>query len=332
MIPTVPSVEFQDYYDTLGVSRDASEKDVRAAFRRLARQHHPDVNPGDKAAEERFKQINEAYEVLSDPEKRRRYDELGAHWREYAEAGAQPPPGGAGWTGGPWSGGGTYRTVREEDLEDLFGDASPFSDFFEQYFRGGPSGAERARSPRPRAGADAEAEVEIDVGEAYAGTKRLLSLTGPDGAPRRVEATIPAGVDEGSRIRLAGQGMPGRAGGPSGDLYLVVRVRPDPRFERSGADVRTTVRAPLPTVVLGGTARVVKPDGRALELTIPAGSQDGRVFRLRGQGFPRRAGGSERGDLLAEVHVTLPTAVEGRERELLEELARLHGQRPAAVA
>ncbi|MEA2584091.1 MAG: curved DNA-binding protein [Thermomicrobiales bacterium] len=326
-------MEYQDYYAILGVPRDASEKEIRSAYRKLARQYHPDLNPGDKQAEERFKQVAEAYEVLSDPEKRRQYDELGPRWREYEQweaaqraAGRAPDFQDFARGYGPAGARYEYRTVSEEDLEDLFGDRQPFSDFFDSMFGGGMGGIGGARgraAPRPRAGGDLEYPIEVTLAEAYRGATRQFTLRTPDGQERRIEATIPAGVDDGSRIRLAGQGNPGRAGGPAGDLYLVVTVRPDPRFEREGDDLRTRISVPLSTALLGGTARVPTPDGRALELRIPAGTQDGRVFRLRGQGMPRLGNANQRGDLYAEVHVRVPERLTDRQRELIEEFARL---------
>jgi DnaJ-class molecular chaperone len=320
-------MEYQDYYAILGVPKTASEQEIRSAYRKLARQHHPDVNPGNKEAEERFKRINEAYEVLSDPEKRKKYDELGPRWWEYEQW--QRAQQAAGARGEPfdWEGfadqrpGGAryeYRTVSEEDLRDLFGEEAPFSDFFETFF-GGRAG----RRPRPRAGADLEHPVEVTLEEAYRGTTRLLTLQTPDGQTRRLEVKIPPGVADGSRVRVAGQGLPGQAGGPAGDLYLVISVRPDPRFERRGDDLHTRIEIPLTALLLGGEARVPTPDGRTLALTIPAETQDGRVFRLRGQGMPRPGRPEQRGDLHAEVHARLPERLSPRQRELLEELARL---------
>jgi DnaJ-class molecular chaperone len=322
-------MEYQDYYAILGVPRTASEKEIRSAYRKLARQHHPDLNPGDKQAEERFKQVAEAYEVLSDPEKRRSYDELGPRWREYeqwqaAQRAAGQAPDFQDFVRGQGPGGARYeyRTVTEEDLEDLFGDRQPFSDFFESMFGGGMRGARERAEPRPRRGSDLESPVEVSLAEAYRGTTRQFTLRMADGQERRIEATIPAGVTDGSRVRLAGQGNPGRAGGPSGDLYLVVSVRPDSRFQREGNDLRTKIQAPLSALLLGGTARVPTPDGRTLELKIPAGSQDGRVFRLKGQGMPHLGDPNRRGDLYAEVHVRLPERLSDRQRELIEEFDR----------
>lgn len=328
-------MEPRDYYQVLGVDRSASEKEIRAAYRKLARQYHPDVNPGDKQAEARFKEIGEAYEVLSNPETRRKYDELGPRWREAeafrqaqetarARRGAPRPPYGA--EGAPGGFQYEYRTGRPEDFEDLFGTRSPFSDFFETHFSRGP----RRRAATP--GADLEQPLEVSLAEAYRGAKRILHLQTTEGAVRRLEVTIPPGVDTGSRVRIAGQGAPGLDDGPPGDLYLVVGVQPDPRFERDGADLRTKVKVPLSVAVLGGEARVPTPDGRSLALTIPPLTQDGRVFRLRGQGMPRLGEPSRRGDLYAEIHLGLPERPTPRQRELLEELARLDTRAQAGAS
>ncbi len=329
-------MEYQDYYATLGVPKTASDREIRAAYRKLARQYHPDVNPGNKDAEERFKQINEAYEVLSDPEKRKRYDELGARWREYEQwQRSQQAAGAAGARGQPfdWGFAGPagapgaryqYRTVDAEDLRDLFGDEAPFSDFFETFFGQGTAWARAGarRTPRPRPGADLEQPVEVTLEEAYRGTTRLFSIQAPDGQARRIEIKIPAGVDNGSRVRVAGQGNPGQSGGPAGDLYLVVNVRPDPRFERRGDDLHHRLRVPFTTMMLGGEARVPTPDGRTLALSIPAGTPDGRDFRLRGQGMPRLGRPEQRGNLHVEVHAQLPERLTDRQRQLIEEFAR----------
>ena len=327
-------MEFQDYYAVLGVAKTATEKQIRTAYRKLARQHHPDVNPGDREAEERFKQINEAYEVLSDPDKRKKYDEVGSRWREYEQwqqaqgaGGAQP----SDWEGfGSQGAGGVryeYRTVDSEDLRDMFGDASPFSDFFESMFGEGdrtqPGRRGRtARAARPRAGTDLEQPVEVTLADAYRGTTLQLEMRAADGKTRRLEVRIPAGVRTGSRVRVSGQGGPGQGGAPAGDIYLVVTVALDPRFERRGDDLHTQVRAPLETLLLGGEVRVPTPDGRTLALSIPSGTQDGRVFRLRGQGMPRLGAASVRGDLHAEVHARLPERLSRHQRELIEEFAR----------
>ena len=319
-------MEYKDYYETLGVSRDADEKEIRSAFRRLAREYHPDLNPNDASCEERFKEINEAYEVLSDPEKRAKYDRLGAEWQRYQQAGERP--GGFNW--GQWTseapGEGQRVHVQygtPEDLEDIFGGGSPFSDFFTSIFGGmggrAPGGRRQAYpyQPRPQRGQDYEQEVEITLREAYRGTKRILQKDG-----RRLEVTIPPGARTGTRVRMSGEGGPGAAGGESGDLYLRVRVLPDPVFEREGDDLRVTVPVDLPTAVLGGEARVPTLNGPVM-LTIPETTQNGKVFRLRGKGMPRLGNPQQHGDLYALVNVRLPTSLTPRQRELFEELRRV---------
>ncbi len=336
------AVDTKDYYRILGVSEDADEKAIRQAYRKLARKHHPDVNPGDKTAEERFKDINEANEVLADPEKRKKYDEMRRYHQQYGRwPGEGRPAAGAAAGADAFRGGNyQYRTVNEEDLHDLFGGQSPFSSFFETYFHSGsaPGGQRRSRaaegSPRERPaarGEDTEAEIEVTLAEAYQGAKRTIGLTEPDGTSRRLEITIPAGVDEGARIRLAGQGMAGRAG--RGDLYVRVRLLTDPRFTREGATLRTSVEAPLAVAMLGGEAHVPTPDGRRLLLRIPSPTQNGRTFRLRGQGMPTRTGQTEqRGDLIAEVKVALPTQLNDEQRRLFEAFARSIGYTGSTTA
>jgi curved DNA-binding protein len=328
-------MEFRDYYDTLGVSKEADQDEIKRAFRRLAREHHPDVNPGDPQAEERFKEINEAYEVLSDPEKRQKYDQLGSNWRSYQQAGGGP----SGFNWGRWTsaapGGGQRVHVRHgtpEDLEDLFGGGSPFSDFFSQIFGGmggAPGGARESAygpgagpggfnySPRPQHGQDYEQEVQISLREAQQGTKRVIQKDG-----RRLEVKIPPGARTGSRIRISGEGAQGRAGGEAGDLYLRVNVQTDPQFERDGDDLRVDAPLDLYTAILGGEARVPTLNGSVM-LTIPAGTQNGQVFRLRGKGMPHLRQPEQHGDLYAEVSVQLPTELTARQRELFEELRRI---------
>jgi curved DNA-binding protein len=312
-------MEYKDYYRVLGISEDADQKDIKKAFRRLARKCHPDVNPDNPQAEEHFKEINEAYEVLSDPEKRQKYDQLGAEWYQYQQTGGRPE--GFDWsrwtTGAP---GGQQRVyVRygtPEDLEDLFGGSGAFSDFFTDVFGGvgreAPGGFEYRT--RPRRGRDLEQEVEISLREAYEGTTRMLQKNG-----RRLEVKIPPGVQTGTRVRMAGEGGPGTAAGQSGDLYLQVRVRPDSAFERKGDDLYVDVPVDLYTAVLGGEVCVPTLTG-AVMLTIPPGTQNGQDFRLRGQGMPHLRDSSQHGDLYATVQIRLPTQITARERELFGEL------------
>jgi DnaJ-class molecular chaperone len=320
------AVDYKDYYKILGVDKKATEKEIRQAYRKLARKYHPDVNPGDKAAEEKFKEINEANEVLSDPEKRKKYDELSTYYQQY---GRMP---GAG-TGPMGRDGGVryeYRTVNPEDLNDLFGGQSPFSDFFETFFgssfAGQPDIRTRTggpRSPRATIGQDIESSVEVTLAEAYQGVTRIFELTDIDGSSKRIEVKIPAGVDEGSRIRIAGQGGQGTAG--RGDLYLRIHILPDPRFTREGTTLRTTVEVPLATAMLGGEVRVTTPDGRGLMLRIPPETPNGKSFRLRGQGMPQLGQSDKRGDLYAEISVVLPTHLNDEQRRLFEDFARSVG-------
>jgi curved DNA-binding protein len=317
-------MEYKDYYKTLGVSKDASEKDIKKAFRQLARQHHPDVNPDDPQAEERFKELNEAYEVLSDPEKRRKYDQLGADWQRFQRAGGQPGDfDWQRWTGGAPGDRVHVRYGRPEDFEDLFGGGSPFSDFFSQVFggmgggRAAPGGGGFQYEMRPQRGQDYEQPVEISLEEAYHGTTRMLQKDG-----QRLEVRIPAGARTGTRVRMSGEGGTGAAGGPAGDLYLRVQVLPDPRFERRDEDLHTTVTTDLYTMILGGEVQVPTMNGHVV-LTIPPGTQNGRTFRLRGKGMPRLRNVEQHGDLYVKVEVQLPTRLTPEQRQLFEELRGL---------
>jgi DnaJ-class molecular chaperone len=327
-------MDFKDYYATLGVSKTASDKELKQAFRKLARKYHPDVNPGDKAAESRFKEINEAYEVLGDPDKRKKYDELGANWRMYEQAQqhAGANPFGQEWNvrgGGPQGG---FRTMTEEEMHDLFGDENPFSDFFTTFFGGGfgEGGAEAGRRAsrgartRQRHGRDVEHEIELSLEDAYHGSTRRLSLK-HDGHARTVDVRIPAGVGDGSRVRVPGEGEQGQGGAAAGDLYLRVRLAPHGVFERKGRDVYVKVALPVTTAVLGGEVEVPTLEGRTVRLKIPALTQNGQMFRLKGYGMPAIGKADEKGDAYARVEVQLPTQLSAAEREHYEALAKLDG-------
>jgi DnaJ-class molecular chaperone len=327
------AVQFRDYYQVLGISKTANDDEIKSAFRKLARKYHPDVNPGDKSAEEKFKEINEAYEVLSDPAKRKRYDELGPDWKSGQEF--RPPP---GWQGAQ---GGVYT-----DFGDLFGGgrgASGFSDFFEALFgrgRGARSGTGFAIR-----GQDIEAEITLSLEEAHRGAKRAINLqvnepcpdchgTGSkDGKtacptcrgagalrrPKSLEVTIPTGVREGSVIRLAGQGEPGGSGAPAGDLYLHVRLQPHRLFNIVGEhDVQIELPVAPWEAALGAKISVPTLDG-PVEMTVPGGSQGGQRLRLRNRGLNRRGGG--RGDEYVRLKIVNPPALAPKERELFEKLA-----------
>jgi len=327
-------MEFKDYYATLGVAKSGTSKDLKQAYRKLARKFHPDVNPGDKKAEARFKEINEAYEVLGDPEKRRKYDELGANWRMYEQAQQQGnwPPGAQAGQGqwrvdlGPGGPGGGFRTVDEEEMRRIFGDEDPFSDFFKTFFGGmggepGPRGR-GGRATRARQGQDVEYEIELALEDALQGATKRLSLQ-HDGQARSIDVRIPAGVGEGSRVRVAGEGGAGAGGGHAGDLYLRVHMRSHPQFERRGRDLHMRLPVPVTVAVLGGEVDVPTLAGTHLRLRIPATTQNGQVFRLKGHGMPSVGKPDDRGDLFAAVDVQVPRQLTAEQRKHYEGLAKL---------
>jgi curved DNA-binding protein len=288
----------KDYYNILGVNRNASEREIKQAYRRLARQYHPDVNPGDTSAEAKFKQVNEAYEVLSDKEKRRKYDQFGDQWQyadQFAQAGRQQAP---FWD---FSRGGTRIRFSQGDFGSLFDDIL--------------SGFPPGRQPKAGRGRDIEVPVEVTLEEAFSGSTRTVSL----GDGKRLEVKIPPGVKNGSRVRLAGKGRAGPGG--VGDLYLVTSVRPHRLFERRGDDLYIVVVVPLVVAMLGGEVQVPTLKGK-LALKIPPETQNGRSFRLKGQGMPH-LGNSNRGDIVAKVNVVLPTNLTPQEKELFKQLGQL---------
>jgi DnaJ-class molecular chaperone len=357
-------MEYRDYYATLGVSKDATQADIKKAYRRLARKHHPDVNKGDATSEQRFKEIGEANEVLSDPQKRKAYDELGANWAAFQRAGG--PAGSASKGFGGFDGTAAGPGVRFEyhgDPADLEG----FSDFFRAFF-GGASGATGARGGRRRAAAtgageafdidplfggiggdtgagyassgfgtasprgarraprpavaDASAETTVTLEEVLHGTQRQLETAG-----KRLEVRIPPGVTDGQRIRLSGKAEGG------GHIYITVHVEPHPVFTRDQDDLSMDLPLTLGEALLGGPVTFVSLGARRLQLTIPSGTQNGRLFRLAGQGLPRR-GGSGRGDLRVRTTVVLPTSLDEEGRRLAQDLVDHIDQpdpRPAAV-
>ncbi|MGH2521287.1 MAG: DnaJ C-terminal domain-containing protein [Anaerolineales bacterium] len=308
-------MEYKDYYKSLGVSKTATEKEIKSAFRKLAQKYHPDKNPGDQKAEDKFKEINEAYEVLRDPQKRAKYDQLGASYAQWERAGR---PGG-GFDFSRWSTGQGGTRVEYGDLNDLFGQGG-FSDFFTSLFGGG-FGGQADRAGRTRAGwtsrgEDFEQPVEISLEEAYRGAKRTLQKDS-----RRLEVSIPPGARTGTKVRISGEGG---AGQPVGDLYLVVTVRPHPQFRREGDDLHVEVPVDLYTALLGGEVRVPTLNGEVV-LTIPPETQSGKTFRLSGRGMPRLRQPKEKGDLYAHTAIRIPTQLNEQERKLVEELAALRG-------
>jgi DnaJ-class molecular chaperone len=319
------AVAYKDYYKILGVDRTADAKAIKQAYRRLARKHHPDQNAGNKAAAERFREINEAYEVLSDPEKRRRYDALGPDWQRVAE-GFQ----GGGGPAGADVGGFRVHFGRGADVGD-------FSEFFRTVFgdlgaRGGPFtdldddlGAlgRRTRAGRRWAqrGEDIQGIVEITLEEAVHGTRRIVEVDG-----ERVEVKIPAGVRDGSRVRVSGEGGPGSGGGPRGDLYLQVRLLPHPLLERRDDDLHLDLSVAVWEAALGAEVEVPTLSGK-VTMRIPPETSSGKTFRLPGYGVPHVRGGG-RGDQYVRVKVVLPSDLSPRERELFEELRRLRPTPP----
>jgi len=325
----------KDYYATLGVSRNASDREIKQAYRRLARQHHPDVNAGDKSAEAKFKEINEAYEVLSSKEKREKYDKYGDQWQyadQFEQAQRQQTP----FRDFGHAGGATSFRFEGEDMGSLFNDL----------LFGGGRARTYTRRTRAMRGRDIETPVEVTLEEAFHGTTRTISIQTEEPCPackgtglmqnvpcstcqgtgrvprmKRLEVKIPAGVKTGSRVRIAGKGQPGYNGGASGDLYLVVSVRAHRQFERRGDDLYVEVPVPLTVAVLGGEVQVPTMKGK-LALKIPPETQNGRSFRLAGQGMPH-PGNSSRGDMFARVNVVLPTKLSDREKELFQQLSKL---------
>ena len=317
------AVQFRDYYETLGVAKTASEDEIRSAFRKLARKYHPDVAKDKKAAEEKFKQINEAYEVLSDPEKRKKYDELGANWNQ--PGGFQPPP---GWTGGAPGGG--FRQYQwggdGGGVEFEFG-GTGFSDFFEAFFGGGRGrsafGGFGGRPATAERGSDVEADILVTLEEALRGSIRAVSLRrSGSNKVETYQVKIPRGVHEGQRIRLAGQGEAGARGGQSGDLFLRVRLAKHPDFSIEGSDLIHELKIAAWQAVLGTELKVPTLEGN-VRLKIPQGTQSGQRFRLRERGLPGISG--TRGDLYVEVQIQVPKKITERERQLWSELEKLHG-------
>jgi curved DNA-binding protein len=316
------AVQFRDYYETLGVSKTATDDEIRKAFRKLARKYHPDVNKDKATAEEKFKQLNEAYEVLGDPEKRKKYDELGANWNQ--PGGFQSPP---GW--GAQQPGGGFRRYGGGDggVEFEFG-GTGFSDFFEQFFGGGRGGGFGGsgfgrRPAEAERGNDVEADIMVPLEEALHGAKRTVSLRRSNSNKvETYQVKIPRGVHEGQRIRLAGQGEAGAGGGKSGDLFLRVRLARHPDFTVEGSDLIHEVKIEPWQAVLGGDLQVPTLEGNA-RLKLPAGTQPGQRFRLRGHGLPTSAGA--RGDLFVVPQIQIPKKLTERGREIWKQLAELHG-------
>lgn len=298
-----------DYYEILGVKRKSSEKEIKSAYKKLARKYHPDVNPGDKSSEEKFKQVSEAYDVLSDQQKRAQYDRVGHDaWKAGFKEGAPPPPGGGGFPGAEnvhfytSSSPGGFGDV---DLEDLFGG------FF--------SGRGRRRRQGPIRGEDSLSRLAVPMLDAVRGGEHRITLSTPAGGQETLTVKIPKGIVEGQKIRLAGKGNPGFSGGPAGDLLIEIIYEPDPRFERDNANLTTEVKILFSLAALGGEVKVQTLEGTA-DLKLPPGTQGGQRLRLKGKGLPKRGGG--RGDLFARILVQIPRNLDQQGRELIEKLKK----------
>jgi curved DNA-binding protein len=312
-------MEFKDYYITLGVSKSASQDEIKKAYRKLAMKYHPDKTKGDKSAEQKFKEINEANEVLSDPEKRKKYDRLGKNWRQYQEHGGT---GGFDWSqyanmGG--NGGQTHYTF-EGDLGDLFG-SSGYSDFFDMLFGGGLGGSRRHSSRRTASvrGQDLQAQMEITLEEAYRGSSRIFELGG-----QSIKLNIKPGIPDGHTLKLAGKGSPGVSGGQAGDLLITIKILKDPVFERKGDDLYANVNVDLYTAVLGGKASFKSFKG-SVKIDITKGTQNGKVMRLQKMGMPVYGKENSFGDLYLKVIIQVPQNLTSKEIKLFEELKKMRG-------
>ena len=311
-------MDYKDYYKILGVDKNATTDQIKKAYRKLARQYHPDVNPNDATAEQKFKEANEANEVLSDPEKRQKYDQLGADYARYQQAGGTrggQPSGGFDWSqyaqGGGFGGGGN--PFGDEGGED-------FSDFFSNLF-GGMGGARGGgRSSRPGAGQDLQAELELTMEEAYHGGPRTITVNG-----KNLRITIQPGIADGQTIRLRDQGSPGRNGGPNGSLFITFHILPDARYVRAGNDLTQDVPVPLYRALLGGE-QTVETLGGPVKIKIKPETANGSRVRLRGKGFPVYREKDQHGDLYLRLTVQLPTNLTDEEKNLVHQLAQLRGE------
>ena len=313
-------MDYKDYYGILGVTPKAEKKEIQQTFRKLARKYHPDLNPGNKESEDKFKTINEAYQVLSDEDKRKKYDELRVQYQQWQQSGSrQQDFEWQNWSTQPGKGE-QVQYANIEDLEDLFGSESPYSDFFTSIFgqaRTTARGRSRGAPLRPRRGRDVEFEVDLTLQEAFYGADRLLEID-----KHRIQASIPPGVRTGSRVRLAGQGEPGQNSGSAGDLYLLINILPNDIFDREGDDLHMDMPVDIFTAIAGGETYIPTLEQPVI-LKIPPRTNAGRSFRLRGKGMPLLGDTIKRGDLFALVRLVLPDSLTDQEVNSIHELAAL---------
>ncbi len=327
-------MDFKDYYVTLGVAADADDKTIKKAYQKLAKKYHPDVNPGDKAAEAKFKESMEAYQAISDPEKRRKYDELRQDYQQWKARGGRGNYDYGRWQTNPGGARGQSSTMSQEDFAEMFGGSGrsggfngtggdEYSDFFSTLFGGGGGQANGfgggSTRRRPRAGQDLEVEIQVTLEETYNGTTRVVRT-----GEKQIEAKIPKGVRTGSKVRIAGQGGPGMSGGPAGNLYLNITVGSHPRFVRDGDDLRVELPIDFYRAILGGEVSIHTFAGEVL-LKIPPLSQSGKKFRFRGKGLPNLEHPLQHGDLFAELSIVLPEDISEQEITTLRDLADKRG-------
>ncbi len=325
-------MDYKDYYKILGVSRNASQDEIKKAYRKMARKYHPDANPDDKKAEEKFKDASEAYEVLGDPEKRKQYDQLGADWKKYQQAGTGAGAGGFGFEdfmrqqgfGGGRGGGQRTYTTFEGDFDDLFGGGG-FSDFFEAFFGGGGFGGSRTQnrgfgsSQKQKAfkGQDLKANLQISLADAYEGAEKVISVQN-----NKLRIKIKPGIQDGQTLRLKGKGSPGMNGSGAGDLLLTINVQDQPGYSRNGNHLYVDMPVDLYTAVLGGD-NYFNVLGHQLKIKIPAGTQGGTNFRLKNKGFPDYNNPNKRGDIYAKVQVQVPKKLSKKEKEQFQKLSQM---------
>lgn len=313
-------MNYRDYYKILGVEKSASADEIKKTFRKLAIKYHPDKNPNNKSAEEKFKEINEANEVLGDPEKRKKYDELGENWKQYQQQGGQE--GNFDWSKWQNARGGQQRGYASG--EEMFGNEGDFSDFFANIFGGGGFQG-RAGKPRSRKGQDMEAEIQISLEEAYHGTARQLQID-----KETLQIKMKPGVSEGQVLRLKGKGGHGSAGGARGDIYMKVHIETHSHFVRKGDDLYHDIPVELYTAVLGGKT-VIRTLKGTMKIDIPKGTENGKVFRLKGLGMPKFGKENQFGDLYAKANITIPKNLSEKELEFFKKLSEIKNTKHAAV-